>query len=407
MKILQINAVNSVASTGQIVKDLNDVLLNKGFESVVAYSKGFSYNLQNEFKMGSVFDTKVHAFLSRLTGKQGYFSKRPTKKLLSFMDNYKPDIVVLHNLHANFINLPLVLKYLAKKDIATVAVIHDCWLYTGKCCHYTVENCYNWKNVCQNCPSLKKHNTSWFFDRTRKLQKDKIELFGSIPRLAVVGVSDWITNEVAQSPVFKNAKVFRRIYNWVDTNTFTEQPSYDSDDIKEKLGLKGKKVLLSVAYGWSKDKGINTILEMSEKLNNDEIILLVGDITSDIALNDNIVHIPTTNSAEELAQYYSLADVFIQPSLEETFGKVTAEALSCGTPVVCFNSTTTPELVGDDCGIVLDEFNVDSMLMAAREILATGKDKYYKGCSNKAVSLFSKEKNINEYFELFKYLIEG
>ena len=402
MKVLQINAVNAVASTGSITKDLNDALIQNGIDSMVAYSKGLPLSEENEYVIGNTLDTKVHAFLSRLTGKQGYFSVCSTKKFLEFMDSYKPDVVVLHNLHGNFINLPLLLKYLAKNDIATVAVLHDCWFYTGKCCHYTVEKCFKWKNTCGNCPSLKKHNISWFFDKTKKMQSDKIKLFNAIPRLAVVGVSDWITDEAKKSKVFEKSKVFKRIYNWVDTDIF----SYNSNaTVREKLGLMDKKVILSVAYGWTKDKGINTILEMSEKLNDGEKILLVGDISSDIALNDNIVHIPTTNSAEELASYYSLADVFVQPSLEETFGKVTAEALACGTPVVCFNSTTTPELVGTDCGIILDDFSADSMLSSVREVLDKGKDKYYNSCRNKAVNLFSIENNVNDYIGLFNELV--
>ena len=402
MKVLQINAVNYVASTGQIVKDLNDILLNKGFKSVVAYSKGLSYQSQSELLIGNRFDTKIHAFLSRLTGKQGYFSKGATKKLLKFMDGYKPDVVVLHNLHANYINFPMLLKHLAKNDIATVVVLHDCWFYTGKCCHYTVEGCLKWQESCGKCPSLKKHNVSWFFDKTKKMQSDKTKLFNAIERLAVVGVSDWITQEAKKSSVFSDAKLFKRIYNWIDTDIFSFN---DNDVLKERLGLKDKKIILSVAYGWNEDKGINTILEISEKLDEDERILLVGDVYDNVSLNDNIIHIPTTNSSKELAKYYSIADVFIQPSLEETFGKVTAESLACGTPVVCFGSTTTPELLSKECGVVLNDFEPIAMLLAARTIINTGKNNYSEHCRARAVELFSKQNNTSEYISLFNELV--
>ena len=403
MKVLQINAVNAVGSIGQNVKDLNDYLISNGHSSVVAYSKGPSVNPENEFRIGNNADTKLHGLFSRLFGLQGYFSRGATKKLLRFMDDFKPDVVVLNNLHGNFINLPFLLKYLADKDIATVAVLHDCWFYTGKCCHYTVEGCYKWQDGCGNCPSLKKHNVSWFFDKTAKMLNDKIASFNSIPRLAVVGVSNWITNEAKKAPVFKNAKNFTSIYNWIDTDTFS---TGSAEDLKVRLGLKGKKVILSVAYGWSADKGLNTLLDISNKLKADEMLLLVGDINKDVLLNNNIIHIPTTNSPKELAEYYSLANVFIQPSLEETFGKVTAEALACGIPVVCFNSTTTPELVNEDCGIVLNEFDSCSMLTAAREIIANGKDKYSSACRNRATALFSKDKNVAEYIETFEELLK-
>ena len=404
MKVLQINAVNMVASTGQNVAELSDFLIKCGHTSVVAYSNGPSLRPQNEYRIGSKFDTKLHGLLSRITGKQGYFSKSATRRLLSFIGNFNPDVVVLHNLHANYINLPMLLKFLAKKDIATVVVLHDCWFYTGKCCHYTVEGCLKWQDSCGNCPSLKKHNISWFFDKTTKMLKDKSDHFSSIPRLAVVGVSDWITNEAKKSTVFNNVKFFKRIYNWIDTDTFS---SCSADELKEKLSLADKKVILSVAYGWTADKGLNTILEMSKKLTEDEKILLVGDICEDVTLNDNIVHIPTTDSPKKLAQYYSIADVFIQPSLEETFGKVTAEALACGVPVVCFNSTTTPELVSDECGIVLNTFAADSMLSAARRIISEGKGFYSDKCRQSALRLFSKEKNTKEYISVFEELING
>ena len=402
MKVLQINAVNIVASTGRNVAELSEILVKNGFESIVAYSKGPSETNATGYKIGSNIDTKVHALLSRITGMQGYFSKNATGKLLKFINDFQPNVVVLNNLHGNYINLPMLLKYLADNNIATVVVLHDCWFYTGKCCHYTVENCFKWMDKCGNCPSLKKHNVSWFFDKTKKMQADKIKLFNAIPRLAVVGVSDWITQEAKKSSVFSNAEFFKRIYNWIDTDIFSFN---DNDNLKENLGLKDKKIILSVAYGWTKDKGINTILEISEKLNEDERILLVGDIYDNVSLNDKIIHIPTTNSSKELAKYYSIADVFIQPSLEETFGKVTAEALACGTPVVCFNSTTTPELMSNECGVVLNDFESIDMLLAARTIINTGKHNYSDYCRARAVELFSKENNTSEYISLFNELV--
>ena len=396
MKVLQINAVNKIASTGRNASEIGDYLLSKGHSSVIAYSAGPSVNKEKEYHIGSKLDAKLHGLLSRLSGKQGYFSRGATKKLLAFMDEYLPDVVVLNNLHGNYINLSLLLGYLAKKDIATIAVLHDCWFYTGKCCHYTVQGCYKWKENCGACPQLKKYNKSWFFDRTEKMLADKKKLFGAIPRLAVVGVSDWITEEARKAPVFSNAKIFKRIYNWIDTETFAPR---NTDALREKLGLDGKKVILAVASGWNKEKGINTLLEMANKLTDDEKLLIVGNIGK-ITLPESVIHIPATNSVSELAEYYSLADVFVQPSLEETFGKVSAEALSCGTPIVCFNSTANPELIGEGCGAVAEVGNIDDMLSKIFGILSQGKEKYSEKCRNFARYSFEKQKNLEEYERL-------
>lgn len=400
MKILQINAVNAIASTGRNAKELGDFLLSQGHDSVIAYSKGPSLDKNREFIIGNNIDAKLHGLLSRISGMQGYFSRGATKKLLSFMDEYSPDVVALNNLHGNYINLPLLLGYLAKKDIATVAVLHDCWFYTGKCCHYTAKGCYKWKDSCGACPQLKKYNKSWLFDRTEKMLADKKKLFGAIPRLAVVGVSDWITEEARKAPVFSNAKIFKRIYNWIDTETFAPR---NTDALREKLGLDGKNVILAVASGWNKEKGIDTLLEIADKLTEDEKLLLVGNIGS-IELKENIIHIPATNSVSELAEYYSLADVFVQPSLEETFGKVTAEALSSGTPAVCFNSTANPELVGDNCGSVVEVGQIDRLYKEIEEILSKDKSIYSKACREFAEHNFNMEKNLSEYAKLFEEL---
>lgn len=168
MKVLQINAVNKIASTGRTMQEMSDFLIEKGDKSLVAYSKGVSVNPQNEFVIGNNIDVKIHGLLSRICGKQGYFSHVATRKLLCCMDSYKPDVVVLRNLHGNYLHLSMLLKYLAEKDIATVVVLHDCWFYTGKCCHYTVDGCYKWQSGCGNCPSLKNIIKAGFLIKPRR-----------------------------------------------------------------------------------------------------------------------------------------------------------------------------------------------------------------------------------------------
>lgn len=405
MKVLQINAVNKIASTGRTAYEMSAYLNENGHSCVVAYSKGISVTPDKEFVIGAgTHDVKMHGLLSRISGQQGYFSHTATRKLLRYMDKFAPDIVILRNLHGNYINLPMLLKYLAEKDIATVAVLHDCWFYTGKCCHYTVDNCYKWQSGCGNCPSLKKYNKSWFFDRTQKMISDKERLFSAIPRLAVVGVSDWLTNEAKKAPVFKNARKITRIYNWIDLETFSPQ---DSKDLNAKLGLKDRKMILFVASGWNYEKGLQTVLDLSENLNANEKIVLVGNLAIDVKTNKNIIRVPTTNSVEELVRYYSAADVFVQPSLEETFGKVTAEALACGTPAVCFDSTANPELIGEGCGAVVPAGDIDRMLREIRKILLVDKQAYSSKCRDFAKRNFDKDENLARYLQLFNELPEN
>lgn len=400
MKILQINAIYGFSSTGKTALELNEALVENGHIGIAITTKSIS-DRSEVYIMGSKLDWCLHGLLSRLFGLQGYFSTLSTKKLIKFINNEKPDIIHLRNLHANYINLPMLLKHIAKNNIPTIITLHDCWFFTGKCCHYTADNCFKWTERCDNCPAQKKYNKSWFFDFSRKMFEDKQKLFGNISNLTVVAVSDWLLHEVKKSPIFENADKIR-IYNWIDTEKFVQK---NSSELKKQLGLEDKKILLCVAGGWTKEKGFETVIEISKKLNDNERILLVGIVYDKNLLNEKIINVPATESVDELISYYSMADVFVQPSIQETFGKVVAEALSCGTPAVCFSSTANPELVKDGCGASVQVGDVEAMLKEIRNILENGKGNYSNACRNFAVDNFNKEKNIKQYFDLYESIL--
>lgn len=399
MKVIQINAVNGIRSTGRIVLDISEFLNRSDKKGFIVYSDGLPYN--KGFKIGNIFEKKSHAFFSRLFGLQGYFSRYGTRKLIKFLNNEKPDVVHLHNLHANYINLKLLFNYLSNNDIPTVITLHDCWFYTGKCSHYTLEGCYKWLNQCYKCPRLRKDNPSWFFDRTTKMYNDKKRWIQNIPRLAVIGVSDWITEE-AQKSFLSSSKIIRRIYNWIDLDIFKP---VDTSILRRKMNLENKFVILGVSSGWSKAKGLDKFIKLSSSISDDMIIILVGNIKSNVKLPKNIIHINETHDVYELVNYYSLADVFLNLSLEETFGKVTAEALACGTPAIVLNSTANPELIGNNCGFVVDNFDIDILKNYLNFIKTKGKHYFSNDCITFARENFKKEDRLNDYINLYKKIM--
>jgi glycosyltransferase involved in cell wall biosynthesis len=399
MKVLQINAVSGIRSTGRICVDIADYLNKNGDEGYIAYSDGPPYI--KGYKIGSTVEKKLHGLLSRVFGTQAYFSQNGTRKLIKYIKDLNPDIVHLNNLHANYINLPMLLNYLAQFDIPTVITLHDCWFFTGKCTHYTIEKCYKWQHGCKECIKLNYDHNSWFFDRTPKMWRDKKELFEKIPRLAVVGVSDWITNEARKSFLASN-KIVTRIYNWIDLDLFKP---VNTEDLRHKLGLENKFIILGVASGWSNSKGLNKFVELAGLITEDIIIILVGAMKVDAKLPKNILHIPETHNIDELVKYYSMADVLVNLSPEESFGKVTAEALACGTPAIVINSTANPELVGDGCGYVVETDNIDKIIEHIFYIKSRGKDQYTHQCIAYAKNNFSKHDRIKDYLKLYAQLI--
>lgn len=396
LKILQINAVSGIRSTGRTCVEIADYLNENGHEGYVAYSDGIPYRLG--YKIGTPIEIKIHGLLSRALGTQAYFSKNGTRKLIKYIKELQPDVVHLRNLHGNYINIKMLLTFLAQKDIPTVLTLHDCWFFTGKCCNYSVDNCFKWHTECSNCPRIHKDNPSWLFDRTKTMYKNKKEWFGKIPRLAVVGVSDWVTSE-AQKSFLASAKILTRIYNWVDMDVF--EP-VNTDGLRHSLGLENKFIILGVASDWNNAKGLDKFIEIADAISIDMAIVLIGNIKGTQELPQNIIHLKETHDINELAAYYSMADVFLNLSLEETFGKVAAEALACGTPVICLRSTANPELVPDGCGYVIDEYSSQSILNSIDAVHAKGKSEYSSSCVSFANNNFEKDANIIKYLDLYQ-----
>ena len=396
MIILQINAVGEIGSTGRNCKEISDYI--NDYTSHTCYT-AFAHGKKNRysFQIGNIFEWKIHSLLSRIFGKQGYYSSIGTKKLIKFMDQIKPDVIHLNNLHANYINLDLLFKYIENNNIGVVVTLHDCWFYTGKCTHYTLQKCYKWKNGCNVCPKLKEDNISWFFDRTSEMWKDKKRYFENINKFAVIGVSDWITKESRMS-FLKNANFITRVYNWIDLSVFKQK---NVSFLKEQLKINDKFVILCVASGWSNKKGLDDFLLLANKLVEDYFII-IGKIPK-INLPNNVIHINTTNDINELVSFYCLADVFLQLSKEETFGKVVAEALACGTHVITNRLTANPELIGVNCGYIGNDLN--EIIEKINLVRSKGKQFYSKNCRNFAEKNFKMEDRIKEYIEIYEKLI--
>lgn len=403
MKVIQINAVYETSSTGRTTMEMHEAMLHMGIESYVA-SPNLAALKENSYQIGHRADWKRHALLSRITGKQGYFSAGATRQLLKYLDQLNPDIIHLRNLHANYINLNMLLSEISKRDICTVITLHDCWFYTGRCVYYIECGCNRWLQECGNCPALHSGNNSLIFDRSSQMLADKKRLFSAIRKLAVIGVSQWVTNDASRS-ILKDASIIKCIYNWIDMDIFRPR---DCAALREEMNLKGKFVILGVSAGWSKQKGIEVFTDLADMLPEDCQIVLAGDASSVINKRDKIKFIGSVADIGRLSELYSMADVFVNPTIQETFGKTTAEAMASGTPVVAYNGTATPELVGTDGtgGYLIDQNRANLYFEQIMVIRQNSKLFYTEQVRARAEQMFSKDKNIQSYIEVYKALME-
>ncbi len=402
MRILMINETCGTGSIGRLSLELLRELESRGHECCFAHSvEGFPYH--HSYKIGTNRDHKIHALLSRITGLQGYYSIRATRKLVAFLKQYKPDIVHLQNLHSNYINLRILFEYLAANDIATVLTLHDSWFYTGKCTYYVPAKCEKWQAQCGKCPLLHRDNVNktYFFDRTKKALADKNKYYSAVPRMAVTGVSKWVSDEVKQS-ILKNRKIVT-IYNWVDKEVFKPRVT----QLRSRLKCDDKVVLLMVNANICYKKGYQEMIQLARRLPERYQLVVVGRNKDHLQLPDNIIHLEHTNNAEELAEYYTMADICVNTTKYETFGMVTAEAMYCGTPVIVYNNTASPELIGEGCGIVVDETQgVNGIISAIKQIEGFDQEETSKRCVEFARKMFDKKGKAEQYLKLYEELCE-
>lgn len=402
LKIVQLNVVGKTLSTGRTTWEMHQYFESHGIESYIATAKGDE--CEEAYAINNIKGIYLDVALSIITGYEGYHSSLQTKKFIRYLDLIKPDIVHLRNLHQSYINLGMLLKYLAKNDIATVVTMHDFWFMTGKCCSYNLFDCEKWKTGCGRCPAMKADVRKRFFDQSAKMWKDKKKWFESIPRLAVIGNSKWTTEKTAQS-FLKCADIIDCIYNWVDFSVFYPRETYE---VRKKLKLENKKVILGVSSYWSMNgaKGFKSYLELAKIIPDAYHILLVGKCEEQCNIPKNMTILPATNSKNELAEYYSLGDVFLNLSESETFGKVSAEAISCGTPLIALNCTANPEIVPREAGMVIETSDSKEILKTIECIFLKDKKEYTEKCLVHAHNNFDKEKNIQRYLDIYKELLE-
>ena len=399
MKVAHLNCVYEYGSTGKLIKEIVDEGQKYGIESRVFYSERSAKD-EHGIRYITDIERNMHAVLSRITGLQGYWSKEVTKKLLKEIKDFNPDVIHIHTLHGNCIHLPILFSFLKKENYPVVLTLHDCWWFTGRCAHPLAYGCEKWEKSqtehCVLCPAKSDVCPSWFFDYAYFMLEDKKRLFESINNLKVVCVSDWLKQQVAHSYVFDKCKSIKRIYNWIDMDVYRV--------IQTKKTLNSipcdKKIVLGVASVFLESKGFSDFLWLSQHLSEEYQLVLVGNLEEDKILPENVIHIPNTSDKEELVALYNRADVFINPSKYETFGLTTVEAMACGTPVVLYEFSTSKEVVGENCGIIVPLGDKEELLKGIVEVCNRGKE--YFSCIEWVTDRFSKKSGIAKYVEIYK-----
>lgn len=368
MRIVQLNMTHE-GSTGKIMLQIAQVARAKGHEARTYSTEAFSirgkpapFSVPDHFFWGSFYENMLHYILGSTLGRNGCYGRQGTRRLIKELERFQPDVLHLHNLHSHCIHLPLLFRYIKKNHIRTVWTLHDCWTFTGQCPYFDMISCEKWKTGCHHCQGEMNYPKSRV-DNTRRMFRLKKKWFTGVEDMILVTPSQWLADLTRES--FLKDYPVTVIHNGIDLSVFTPTDS----DFRRKYGCEDKIILLGIAFGWSKRKGLDVIIELAKRLDDKfRIVLVGGNEDVDKQLPANVISIHRTSDQQELAKVYSVADLFINPTREDNYPTVNMEALACGTPVLTFRTGGSPEIPDDTCGAIVEKDDVNEMEKQIRRI---------------------------------------
>ena len=403
MKVLQINTTANTGSTGRIAEEIGLMFQKQGHESFIACKRvGPSGSTSEIIRIGNKFDEYMHGIKSRGLDRHGFGSKRATENMVNEIDRIDPDIIGLHNVHGYYLNVEILFKYLKAVKKPIVWTLHDCWPFTGHCSHFEYVSCDKWKTECGKCPLYNRYPASWLVDNSKKNFHQKKKLFNGINNLTLVTPSHWLKNQVSES--FLSDYPVEVIHNGIDLDFF--QP-IEKNELISTYGLSDKKVVLGVASVWDRIKGFEYFIDLSKRLDDSFQIILIGLTEKKIKeLPKNIIGLQRTENVETLAAFYSVADVFVNPTLVDNFPTTNLEALACGTPVITFDTGGSPEAIDSETGIIVDKGNSNQLCEAVKKVTETMSQNLKHQCRSRAITCFNKTERYQDYVSLYKNILD-
>lgn len=400
MTVVQINDYFQF-STGNIMRSIAQNGLVAGWD-IACFAPNLSpkpMEAPGFYPIGTLRTRERHRHLAEWTGLNGAFSIWATLKMLRRFRQMDVQLVHLHNLQGFCVNIPLLFWYIKRHQLPVVWTLHGTWPYTGKCVHHVLANCDRWKTGCYDCPQQKIWPAS-NVDNSRWMWRWKKKLFTSVETMRVVAPSQWLVDLAKQS--FLGAFPISVIHNGINQHVFRPTES----NFRQQHGLENKIVLLGVAEAWSKKKGLDVMEELAQRLDEPYRIVLVETLDKERAkLPGNIVSIAHTSSKSELAQIYTAADLFIQPTRADTFPTVNMEALACGTPVITFRTGGSPEIIDNNCGATVEMDDIEGMMAAIQD--ESRHHRFTRENCQQRARQFTVEHMVAQYLELYAETLNG
>jgi len=408
MKILLINTVLNRGSVGRITGDLYRTIEKSGNEAILGIGREPWDSSYKGMVIGTKGDFYNHVSMNFIFGEAGFGSVAVTKRFLSWIDEQKPDLIHLQNIHGFYIQIELLFEYIKKNNIPVVWTLHDCWPYTGHCAFYSFAACDKWKEGCHDCiHHAKVYPYSLLKDNSINTYSRKRKAFCGVKNMTIVTPSKWLKNELSQS--FLREYPVEVIQNGIDLDIFTPD-CVPGDENSESGNESQEKIILGVANVWELRKGLVYFKKLAKDLPDNYKVHLVGVKKKQIKelkkeFGDKMILTEHTNGQKELAKAYREAAVFVNATLEDNFPTTNLEALACGTPVITYETGGSGEAVTSETGMVVRRGDYDRLLNAVLD--ATKNDMFTKEACRSHAMNFNRDTRYEDYLKLYEKVLQN
>ena len=381
-------------STGNICKDISEELISKGFSVLLCTNSNKSKNYYQYHIHSSIVDYQLNRALVKIRGTDGFQNEESTINLINKLDDFKPDVLFLHNLHGHYINFPMIMKWAKENKTRIVWTLHDCWIFTGRCAHFDGVNCRGWMEGCNACNYPSKYPKAFFRGREKMMLQSKQNIINNNENITFVCPSKWIQTVMNKSNYNSHKSIV--INNGISFSPFEEKDVFNMLSLK-----KDDKYVLCVANPWSNLKGLESIYKVNKAMNDSNVFFVVVGLnkTNNISRSGNLISLPVIYDRNVLMSLFKNASLFFNPTLEDTFPTVNIESLFCGTPVLTFESGGSPEIITNETGYVVKKNDIDACV----SIISTHEKtpQLTNKCHERSM-LFDRKKMVDAYSKLLK-----
>jgi glycosyltransferase involved in cell wall biosynthesis len=293
------------------------------------------------------------------------------------------DIAHYHVVHLHFLSILDFPRLMSA--VPSLWTLHDPWPFTGHCVH--PYECTGWQNGCFNCPQLDDHVFPMKNDKASQMWKIKKQVYRELD-VDIVVASRFMEDFVKDSPLTSHFKNVHRIPFGIDIEGFQLS---NKENARKRWGILDEEFVIAFRAESNQTKGLKYILDMLDKLalSKPVAIITVGTerLPTRLAEKYRVVELGWQKNPETIYDFYAASDIFLMPSLGESFGLMAIEAMAAGRPVVVFENTVLSEITfAPECGIAVTYKSSDMMKVSVERLMNNPSECYWRGEKGKELA---------------------